>query len=46
MRVLAIDFTFIKTYINNSDSCRGESNRMKIHVIIYECNIYLNFWDF
>ena len=44
MRVLAIDSTFIKTFINGSGSYKGESNGIKIHVpaIVFPFTIPLN----
>ncbi len=44
MRVLAIDSTFIKTFINGSGSYKGESNGIKIHVpaIVFPFTVPLN----
>ena len=44
MRILAIDSTFIKTFINGSSNYKGESNGMKIHVpaVVFPFTVPLN----
>ncbi len=44
MRVLAMDSTFIKTFINGSGSYKGKSNGMKVHVpaIVFQFTVPLN----
>ncbi len=44
MRVLAVDSTFIKTFMNGSGSYKGESNGIKIHVpaVVFPFTVPLN----
>ena len=44
MRVLAVDSTFIKTFMKGSGSYKGESNGIKIHVpaIVFPFTVPLN----